>query len=424
MSMSASAQGPRQGAARAGDGGRGADANARVRVSTPADIGRALREAASAGLRATTTASASPGTVLLDLSALDETSVAPVARTVRVGAGVPWDRLVARTAPHGLTVLAGEDLARPAVGNALVGAVGPVARTFGIAADHVLSIDLVTPDGAARTVTPDTDPELFCALRGGVEGLGVATGMTLGMLALTTLQAGTWWFAPVPADAAADAVHRWRDWVDDLPESISTRAILTAADDGGLALGLRFAHVGDPAESEALLAELREDLPTPSRDTVMDLRNGSASPHLREPTPAPGAVRGALLDTLPSVAVEAIAAAAAAAPPGTSVELRLRGGAMGRGAPIPGCIPGRAAAFSLRALAGRQADADTLVDALAPWTTGGTALDLGDPHDARAAEALRVAWGEPSWSRLTTLRQKLDPDGVLVAPWEPAVSPP
>ncbi|WP_165350517.1 FAD-binding oxidoreductase [Xylanimonas protaetiae] len=392
---------------------------ARVRARTPADVARVLGEAAASGHRVTTTAPAGPGTVLLDLSAFDTLSVAPVERTVRVGAGVTWARLVAQTAPHGLAVLPGDDPGRTAPGHALSGAIGAVARTFGLAADHVLSADLVTPDGALRTVTADADADLFRALRGGAAGLGVVTTLTFGMPALTDLRAGTWWFDAAPAPEAAALLHRWRAWLADLPESMSTRATLTATGDGKVAVALRFAHVGEPAEGAALLAELADEVPAPARDTVAHLRVGRDSGHLREAEGGvPAAARGALLPGLPAQALDAVVAAAASAPPGSTALLKLRGGAIARSGPFPGSVPGRDAAFALRATAAAQADADAVVDAVASWATRGTTLDLGDPRDARTAEALRVAWGEESYGRITRLRAALDPQGVLVAPWE------
>jgi FAD/FMN-containing dehydrogenase len=389
-----------------------------VRVTTRRQLVRVLRKAAATGQQVTTTPADRPGTVRLDLTAFDQTAVAPAARSVSVGAGVTWEQLVARTEPHELAVLPGAHLGAAAVADTLAGALGPVARTFGLAADHVLSIDLVTADGTSSTVTPSSDPDLFCALRGGAAGLGVVTGVSLGLLALRSLRAGTWWFAPAAADDVAAVVHRWRTWVADLPESTSTRALLVATH-AGLVLGLQFAHVGDPDEGAALLAELADDVPTPRRNTVAALRHPGVSRRLREGGPTGPRARGTLFESFPSEAVGALVAAVGAASDGTAVELRLRGGAIARASPVPGCVPGRDATFSLRALARSQHEADAVVDALTPWTTGGTTLDLGDPRDARAAEALRTAWGEQSYERLTRLRRELDPAGVMLAPWEP-----
>jgi FAD/FMN-containing dehydrogenase len=42
------------------------------------------------------------------------------------------------------------------------------SRSKGYAADHILSLDLVTADGLLRHVTAASEPKLFWALRGGM----------------------------------------------------------------------------------------------------------------------------------------------------------------------------------------------------------------------------------------------------------------
>ena len=64
-----------------------------------------------------------------------------------------------------------------AVGYTLGGGIGLLARRFGFAADHVRWCEIATADGRLRHVTPDSDLDLFWALRGAGANFGVVTAM-------------------------------------------------------------------------------------------------------------------------------------------------------------------------------------------------------------------------------------------------------
>jgi FAD/FMN-containing dehydrogenase len=60
------------------------------------------------------------------------------------------------------------------------GGFGSFSKRYGLAAARLLQAEIVTADGAARTVNACTEPELFWALKGGGGGsLGVVTRLTL-----------------------------------------------------------------------------------------------------------------------------------------------------------------------------------------------------------------------------------------------------
>lgn len=46
------------------------------------------------------------------------------------------------------------------------GGFGYLSPIYGLAVDHLISVDLVMADGKLHTVSKDSDPELFWALRG------------------------------------------------------------------------------------------------------------------------------------------------------------------------------------------------------------------------------------------------------------------
>ncbi|GAA3234428.1 hypothetical protein GCM10020256_51420 [Streptomyces thermocoprophilus] len=84
-----------------------------VPAARPEDVAAAVRYAAGRGLRVGVHATghglpgARRGGLLVTTRRLDRLTVDPVARTVRVGAGVRWGAVVAAAAPHGLAPLNG-----------------------------------------------------------------------------------------------------------------------------------------------------------------------------------------------------------------------------------------------------------------------------------------------------------------------------
>src|SRR5699024_6531804 len=113
--------------------------------------------------------------VLLRTGRLDEVSIDPAARRARVGAGVRSGDLQRAAAAHGLTALPGSSPVVSVAGVVLGGGLSWFSRAFGWAADSVRAFHVVDALGTARTVTSDSDPDLFWALRGGGGDFAVVT---------------------------------------------------------------------------------------------------------------------------------------------------------------------------------------------------------------------------------------------------------
>ncbi|WP_214404265.1 FAD-binding oxidoreductase [Pseudonocardia lacus] len=402
-----------------------------VRAASPADVVDAVRSARETGRKVAVVATGhgagptGPGTVLVDTSGLADVSIDPVARTATVGAGATWQQVLDAAAPFGLGGLAGSSPGVGVVGYTLGGGLGPVARTFGLAVDHVLALDVVTADGAARRVDATTEPELFWAIRGGGAAFGLVTGLTMGLVGVRELYGGGLWFS---ADVARTVLHAWRDWAATLPDSVTTslaRLNLPPAPElpeplrGRPVVHVRVAHVGDPAEGERLVAPLRAAA-TPLLDGLGVLPYAALGAVHADPTsPMPVHERGTLLADLPPAAVEAFAdvTSPAAGLPIVMAELRLLGGAVGRAPAVPSAAAGRDAAFtlySLGVLAPPIADAvpgavDAVLDRLGPWSTGGAMPNFAGPPDAVASTRVRRAFGPDTVARLDALRAALDP---------------
>jgi hypothetical protein len=130
--------------------------------------------------------------------------------------------------------------------------------------------------------------------------------------------------------------------------------------------------------------------------------------------------RGATLRALPAEAVDALLAAAGpdVDVPLIMVELRQLGGALARPAAVPNAVAGRAAAFSLCAIgpmAGPLTEVvpavtQSVVDALAPWSSAGGLLNFQGVADPARVASL---WSDTDRARLLAVKQRVDPAGLF-----------
>lgn len=125
------------------------------------------------------------GRVLLDLSGLDQILHIDIEnRCARVEPGVINADLQAALAPHGLCFSPDPVSAHLAsvAGNIIENAGGPHALKYGVTYNHVLSVDVVLPDGSAATFRADDDgPDLLGVLIGSEGTLGIITEATVAL---------------------------------------------------------------------------------------------------------------------------------------------------------------------------------------------------------------------------------------------------
>ena len=102
-----------------------------------------------------------------------------------------WGELLAVTAQHGLTGLAGSSGDPSVVGFTVSGGLSWFGRAHGLAAHSVHAVELVDADGELRRVTAESDPDLFWAIRGGGGDFGIVTAIEVDLFpARTSTAAG------------------------------------------------------------------------------------------------------------------------------------------------------------------------------------------------------------------------------------------
>jgi FAD/FMN-containing dehydrogenase len=126
----------------------------------------------------------------------------------RAEAGVLWRDVVAAAAGHGLAGLTGTSSDVGVVGYTIGGVVSWLGRAYGLAANNVEAIELVTADGRLVRADARTETDLFWALRGGGGSFGVVNAIELRLFPVTEGYAGQLWW---PADAASPVLQARRE---------------------------------------------------------------------------------------------------------------------------------------------------------------------------------------------------------------------
>jgi len=112
----------------------------------------------------------------------DVLSFDPQSGVVSCEAGVSLEQLMSDLLSSGWFVPVSPGTRKVTVGGAIAADVhGKNHHSAGSFARHVLSFDLLTADGAVRTVTPDADPDVFWATAGGMGLTGIILRATIQM---------------------------------------------------------------------------------------------------------------------------------------------------------------------------------------------------------------------------------------------------
>ncbi|WP_322936751.1 FAD-binding oxidoreductase [Nocardioides bizhenqiangii] len=401
-----------------------------VAASTAQDVAAAVAFANDEGLpvavQATGHGAVAPsvGSVLVSTRHLQGLTIDPAARRARVGAGVRWRSVIDAAVPHGLAPLSGSSSGVGVVGYTLGGGMGHLARRHGFAADHVRAVELVTADGQIRTVTAETDPELFWAVRGGQSRFGIATALEFDLFPVPEFFGGALIFT---GPAVAEVLHAWSTWASTMPEEVTTSVALLRLppiDDvppplrGVVSLALRFGFTGSADRGEALLAPMRRAA-TPALDSVGPMSFAAVDGiHMDPPEPLPAVARGGLLGSMEPGLIDSLLAVAGTGVdvPLAAVELRLMGGALDRPAAIPNAVAGRDGAYSLSVIAPAPPPLTAVapvvtaqvVDPLKPWATSSSLVNF-----AGHGSGPESAWTPDALARLRRVKATVDPRNLF-----------
>lgn len=407
-----------------------------VGARSASDVRAAVRFAVRHGLRVAVKSAAhqmvaaAEGGLLITTRRMQGIAVDPMARTVRVEAGVRWSDVLPRTAEFGLAPVAGSAPEVGVIGYTLGGGQSPLlGRSLGYAADHVRWLTMVTADGELRRVAPDSEPELFWAVLGGKGNFGVVTEMEFGVFPVPRFYGGGLYF---PGEHLAQVLDAWRAWLPTVGEDLTSSLGIQRLPDvpalpeplrGAFVVHLRIGYLGSAVEGAELIAPLRAAAPA-----LLDLVED-------RPFAAIGEIHNDPVDPLPyfdrSVCLEEFGEKAAQtlvelAGPGSgctlaNVEIRALGGAFDREPAVPNAVPSRGLPFLVFALAvggpdraaALRADLAKVVDGLAPWAAERGMVNFLSPDEATGAAGVRAVYGPARFDRLAAVKRHYDPSNVF-----------
>jgi FAD/FMN-containing dehydrogenase len=363
------------------------------------------------------------GGMLVRTGRLRDVEVDAAQRIARIGAGAQWADVLPHVAPHGLAPLLGFNAHVGVAGYTLQGGLGWLGRKHGFAVDSVRALDVVLPDATHLRVTPDTEPDLFWALRGGASAFGVVVALELELVPVPALFGGQILY---PAARAAEAIAAYAEWIATAPEEVTSAIAVIRIPPapfvpeplrGITAISISACALAEPAAAEALLAPLRS-LGDPLIDGFRPLEIGDLGAVAIEPAePMPAAGHSEVIGALTPAVRELLAAMAEGERPLAVVELRHLGGALGRpGLPGPIARPAGELLFHAEAVTppGPAGDAArgaiaALFEALAPQIAGAPLPSfLGEL--VGGPDRLAQAYAPEAPARLGALKRRYDPD--------------
>jgi len=370
------------------------------------------------------------GGLVIDLSAMNAVRVEPDKRRARAEGGATLGDLDRETQAFALAAPGGVVSTTGIAGLTLGGGQGWLRRTYGMAWDSLVSVDVVTADGRLLTAREDEHADLFWAVRGGGGNFGVVTSFEYRMYPVgpTVAFAG-----PVyPADIAPEIVSGFRDFMAEAPDAINATTVywqipavaaFPEAAHGKDVVVLGAVYAGAVETGERLLEPLRK-----LGETVFDMSSRMSWLDLQRMFDPFYPARelhyywkSIYLDGLSSDVIDALDRRFRARPSPISQSIVWAlGGAMDRVGESASAVGRRGAPFVLEILANWTPGEDDepniawareLYDEMRPFSSGKPNVNFpGLGEDA--GEFVRAAYGD-NYERLVAAKKKYDPTNLF-----------
>jgi FAD/FMN-containing dehydrogenase len=368
------------------------------------------------------------GGLMIDLRPMKGIEIDWDRRTARAQAGLTGAELDAATQARGLAVTGGRVSTTGIAGLTLGSGSGWLERKFGLAADNLLSAEVVLADGSRVTASERENADLFWGLRGGSGNFGIVTTFEFQLHEVGPIVLGG--VLLYPGENAVDVLRFFRDFMSQAPDEVGAGAALITAPPepfvpeearGQRAVAIIVCYAADVDEGERVVSPLRE-FGFPIVDLVQPMPY-TAVQQLVDPS-LPQGLRhywaGDFLSDLSDEAIDVFVRAAEAAPsPFSQILLIPGGGQISRTDDDAMAIGQRDAPWNTHLLSVWTDPAHDkrnirwlreLKAASAPYTTGRAWLNfLTEEGEHRVRRAL----GDEKYERLQRVKDRYDRDNLF-----------
>jgi FAD/FMN-containing dehydrogenase len=367
------------------------------------------------------------GGLLIDLSLMRSVRVEPASRTARVEPGATLGDFDKEAQAFGLATPLGINSTTGVAGLTLGGGFGWLSRKFGLAADNLISADVVTAEGKLVRASETETSDLFWALRGGGGNFGVVSSFEfrlhpVGPMVLSGLVVH-------PFARARELLSGYRQVASKAPDELTVWVVLRQAPPlpflpaevhGKEVLVFAVCYTGDEISGQRALEPLRA-LGQPIAD-VIGMQPYAAWQTAFDPLLAPGAYnywKSHNFLELSDGSIDALTGYAARLPtPECEIFIGQLGGGTSRVAFDATAYPHRNANFVMNVHTRWREPADErrsiewarqLFAETAPHATGGVYVNFM-PEDE--IDRVSSAYGA-NYARLAALKAKYDPGNLF-----------
>ena len=353
------------------------------------------------------------GGMVIDLSPMKGLRVDPSKRTAVAQAGLTWGEYDRETQAFGLASTGGVISTTGIAGLTLGGGIGWLMRKYGLACDHLRSVDVVTADGQFLTASAMEYPDLFWGLRGGGGNFGIVTSFEYQLHPVGPVLAG---MVIHPVARARDVLRFYREFTPTAPDELTSYVFMLTTPERVPVVAIMCCYCGDLSAGERVLRPLRTFGP-PLADEVKPMPYQALQSLLNDAYPA-GLysyykshnllrISDELIDTM-------IDCFARVPSPMSALGLEQFGGAVSRVGAEDTAFRHRDVAYDI-AILGEWADRGTsavnvqwvrdVASVTAPFSTGGVYVNfLGEEGE----DQVKAAYGS-HYQRLVALKRKYDP---------------
>jgi FAD/FMN-containing dehydrogenase len=192
--------------------------------------------------------------LIVDVSALNAVALTRATSTATVGAGTRLVDMYSGLARFGVLVPGGTCASVGISGLALGGGIGVLGRKYGLTADAIRSLTVVTADGRVLIADAESEPDLYWASRGGGgRNFGIVTSFAFAAEPIPPLAQFT---LEYPWPAAGDLFGAWAEWIKRTPDELWSNCLLLSVGAGGLLARATGVYVGDVTALTPLVGQL------------------------------------------------------------------------------------------------------------------------------------------------------------------------